>query len=163
MPKLNMTPSTLLVYKRQRKLVFCPMTKRLEGCGPTMADFFMCGIGCDARAFLHNGVGHVPKARTLLESLRVKGFPNRSEGGRVYTKTKDKVNQYSAQATKRSEGCGTTMADFRMWNRMLCPRLPAQGGLLAKFQFLWDARPFQGRCNPFRGVSQTTNATPIAW
>jgi hypothetical protein len=41
------------IQKRQRKLVFRPKTKRLEASGTTRVDFFMCGIGRDARDFLH--------------------------------------------------------------------------------------------------------------
>jgi hypothetical protein len=40
------------LYKRQKKLVFCPTTERLEVFATMRVDFLMCVIGSDARGLL---------------------------------------------------------------------------------------------------------------
>ena len=42
------------IYKTQKKLVFCPTTKRLEACGTMRADFFRCVVyGCPESEVMH--------------------------------------------------------------------------------------------------------------
>jgi hypothetical protein len=63
------------LYKRQKKLVFCPMTKRLEAFGTMRADFLLCGMGSDARGFLHD------KGAVVSEALVPFGQARPFQGG----------------------------------------------------------------------------------
>jgi hypothetical protein len=69
------------LYKRQKKLVFCPTIIGLEAFGTTRADFLMCGIGNDARGFLHNKGGVVTEALVAFGQARTfQGGCDRSGG-----------------------------------------------------------------------------------
>jgi hypothetical protein len=69
------------LYKRQKKLVFCPTTKRLEAFGTMRADFLMCGIGSEARGFLNNKGAVVSEALVPFEQARrFQGGCDRSGG-----------------------------------------------------------------------------------
>ena len=86
------------LYKRQKKLIFCPTTKRLEAFVTMRADLLMCGIGRDAHGFLNN------KGMVVSERPRQKG-------SRLYKRQK-KLIFYPT--TKRLEAFVTMRANFLM-------------------------------------------------
>jgi hypothetical protein len=67
--------------QKTKETRFCPTTKRLEAFGTMRADFFMCGIGSDARGFLHDKGAVVSEAQVPFGQARpFQGGCDRSGG-----------------------------------------------------------------------------------
>ena len=85
--------------KDKKKPVFCPTTKRLEAFGTMRSDFLVCGIGNDARGFLHN------KGAVVSEAVVLFGQARPFQGGAIALEALSETTNGDADSVVMNPAC----------------------------------------------------------